>query len=65
MVFYHGDDKNRILDDAVNQTRPMKALELGLDFGYSSVRIARLLPEGGKLISIDVNRKATYEYNKK
>jgi len=31
----------------------MKALELGCDCGYSTIRIARLMPEGGKLISTD------------
>jgi len=35
----------------------MKALEIGLDYGYSSVRIARLLPEGGKLFSLDPSTK--------
>ena len=38
-----GDVKGKILDDAVNQTKPMKALELGTYCGYSSVRIGRLL----------------------
>jgi catechol O-methyltransferase len=31
----------------------MKALEIGVDYGYSSVRIARLLPKGSKLISFE------------
>jgi predicted O-methyltransferase YrrM len=35
----------------------MKALELGLDYGYSSIRIARLLPEKARLISICVNSR--------
>ncbi len=33
----------------------MKALELGFDFGYSSITIARLLPPEGRLISLDWN----------
>ncbi len=52
-----GDVKGKILDDAVNQTKPMKCLELGTYCGYSSVRIGRLLGEGSKLISLDVNEK--------
>jgi catechol O-methyltransferase len=35
----------------------MKALELGTYCGYSSIRIARLLPKDAKLISLDVNKK--------
>jgi catechol O-methyltransferase len=49
--------KGEIIDEAVRNTKPMKALEFGCDCGYSSVRIARLLPKGGKLISIDKNKK--------
>ena len=51
-----GDRKGVILDKAVNERRPMKALELGTYLGYSSIRIGRLLPEDGRLISIDKNK---------
>lgn len=43
-----------ILDAAVASAQPIQlALELGTYCGYSAVRIARLLPPGGKLFSVD------------
>jgi catechol O-methyltransferase len=52
-----GNRKGRVLDDAVKMKKPMKALELGTYCGYSSIRIARLLPKGAKLITLEVNKK--------
>ncbi|KAM8934378.1 catechol O-methyltransferase A-like [Pelodytes ibericus] len=50
-----GDLKGQILDAVVLETRPRWALELGTYCGYSTVRIARLLPPGAHLISIEMN----------
>ena len=52
-----GDRKGKVLDNAVSWKKPMKALELGSYCGYSSIRIARLLPKGAKLYSLEVNKK--------
>lgn len=41
------------LDEAVRRTRPSLVLELGTHCGYSSVRMLRLLPPGGKLITVE------------
>ncbi|XP_053330242.1 catechol O-methyltransferase-like [Spea bombifrons] len=51
-----GDKKGQILDAAVQETRPCWVLELGTYCGYSTVRMARLLPPGARLISVEMNR---------
>lgn len=48
-----GDRKGVHLDKAVRDRAPQLAVELGTYIGYSAVRIARLLPPGGHLISVD------------
>lgn len=44
-----------ILDAVVLETRPRYVLELGTYCGYSTLRIARLLPPGARLITIEMN----------
>jgi len=50
-----GDEKGAILDQAVRRAAPRRALELGAYVGYSALRIARALPTGGHLFSIELN----------
>uniref|UniRef100_A0A4W4DNI0 catechol O-methyltransferase n=2 Tax=Electrophorus electricus TaxID=8005 RepID=A0A4W4DNI0_ELEEL len=50
-----GDEKGFILDSVVSEVSPQTALELGTYCGYSTVRIARLLPPGGHLITLEFN----------
>ncbi|XP_012687439.2 catechol O-methyltransferase B-like [Clupea harengus] len=50
-----GDEKGAILDSVVSEVNPALALELGTYCGYSTVRIARLLPPGGRLITLEFN----------
>ncbi|XP_040261199.1 catechol O-methyltransferase A-like isoform X1 [Bufo bufo] len=50
-----GDKKGEILDTVVLETRPRYVLELGTYCGYSTLRIARLLPPGARLITIEMN----------
>src|ERR1700760_3830317 len=50
-----GDEKGELLDDVVARTAPKRAVELGAFCGYSGLRIARRLPAGGALISIEMN----------
>ncbi|XP_073456113.1 catechol O-methyltransferase A-like isoform X1 [Aquarana catesbeiana] len=50
-----GDKKGEILDAVVLETRPRWVLELGTYCGYSTVRIARLLPPGARLVTIEMN----------
>lgn len=50
-----GDEKGELLDDVVERTAPKRAVELGAFCGYSGLRIARKLPVGGTLLSIEMN----------
>lgn len=52
-LFNVGDEKGPILDRAVEQRAPTRALEIGAYVGYSAVRIAARLPAGGTLVSIE------------
>lgn len=44
-----------ILDSVVSEVNPTSVLELGTYCGYSTVRIARLLPSHAKLITLEFN----------
>ena len=43
----------------VRSTRALRVLELGTFTGYSSISMARALPDGGTIVSCDVNEKTT------
>lgn len=46
----------KILDRLLMEQRPLVVLELGAHCGYSSVRIARALPLGGRLYSVEMDQ---------
>ena len=48
-----GDEKGAILDAAVRRAAPRLVLELGTYCGYSALRIARLLTDGARLVSVE------------
>ena len=50
-----GDEKGEILDAAIRRTQPRRLLELGTYCGYSALRAARVMPAGGRLVSIEFN----------
>jgi catechol O-methyltransferase len=50
-----GDEKGALLDAAVRRTAPQLVLELGTYCGYSALRMARLLPEGGRIVTLEFN----------
>ena len=50
-----GDEKGKILDDAVDRVRPRRVLELGTYCGYSALRIARRMPVDAHLYSVEFN----------
>jgi catechol O-methyltransferase len=50
-----GDEKGKLLDGVIERIRPKNALELGAFCGYSGLRIARKLPKGGRLFSLEIN----------
>jgi catechol O-methyltransferase len=50
-----GDKKGLLLDAELKKKAPQVVVELGAYCGYSALRIARLLPKGGHLYSIEIN----------
>jgi len=48
-----GDEKGEILDRAVRRSSPRLLLELGTYCGYSALRMARVMPSGARLCSIE------------
>jgi catechol O-methyltransferase len=50
-----GDEKGKILDSAVARTQPRLLLELGTYCGYSALRMARVMPRGAGLYSVEFN----------
>jgi catechol O-methyltransferase len=50
-----GDEKGEILDTAIRRVQPRRLLELGTYCGYSALRTARVMPDDGRLYSIEFN----------
>ncbi|XP_060783396.1 transmembrane O-methyltransferase homolog isoform X2 [Neoarius graeffei] len=53
--FSIGPEKGVFLDDVVRREAPHRVLELGMHCGYTSVRILRLLPISGKLLTVEMD----------
>lgn len=50
-----GPKKGQIMDTVVQELCPSMLLELGAYCGYSAVRMARLLPPGARLLTLELN----------
>lgn len=50
-----GDEKGEILDAAIRRAVPNLLLELGTYCGYGALRMARVMPDGARLVSIEFN----------
>ena len=50
-----GDKKGAILDAALKRGQPKTILELGTYVGYSAIRMARELPNDGRVFSVEFN----------
>jgi catechol O-methyltransferase len=50
-----GDEKGELLDDALRRASPQLILELGTYCGYSGLRMARSMPDGARVVSIEFN----------
>src|SRR5437867_12963916 len=50
-----GPEKGKILDDVIRASKPRRVLEIGTLIGYSAIRIARLLPRGGRPACVEMN----------
>ncbi|KAI5624795.1 transmembrane O-methyltransferase [Silurus asotus] len=53
--FSIGPEKGVFLDEVVRREAPLRVLELGMHCGYTSIRILRLLPNSGKLLTVEVD----------
>ncbi|CAF1296473.1 unnamed protein product [Adineta steineri] len=53
-----GDQKGKILDEAIQTRKPKTILELGTFLGYSALRMIRLLPKDALLISVDCDSES-------
>ena len=54
-----GEVEGRFLEFLVRATGARRVLELGTFTGYSSLSMARGLPDGGRVISCDINEETT------
>uniref|UniRef100_A0A668A2D6 catechol O-methyltransferase n=1 Tax=Myripristis murdjan TaxID=586833 RepID=A0A668A2D6_9TELE len=52
-----GPKKGKILDRLLMEQSPMTVLELGAHCGYSAVRMARCLPLGARLYSVEMDQR--------
>ena len=50
-----GPEKGGVLEEVVRQEAPQLALELGTFMGYGAIRIARALPPGGRLVTVEAS----------
>ena len=53
MLINIGDEKGELLDRAIERSSPRLLLELGTYCGYSGLRMARVMPAGARVISIE------------
>uniref|UniRef100_A0A8C5C491 catechol O-methyltransferase n=1 Tax=Gadus morhua TaxID=8049 RepID=A0A8C5C491_GADMO len=56
-ISHIGPKKGKILDRLLSEHSPLTVLELGAHCGYSTVRIARALPLGARLFSVEMDQK--------
>ncbi|MBI2126506.1 MAG: class I SAM-dependent methyltransferase [Thaumarchaeota archaeon] len=59
-----GPKKGKILDDIVKGIKPKLVVEVGTFIGYSAIRMARLLPNDGKIFSIEIDKKYAHSARK-
>ncbi len=53
-----GPVKGQLLEALVKEHQPQRALEVGTLVGYSAILMARHLPSGGKLWTLEINPRA-------
>jgi predicted O-methyltransferase YrrM len=50
-----GPSRGALLDSVVKKYKPKLAVEIGTLVGYSAIRMARLLPKGGRIVCVEIN----------
>ncbi|KAM4622014.1 transmembrane O-methyltransferase homolog [Polymixia lowei] len=53
--FALGPQRGQVLDEVVRRVKPQRVLELGTHCGYCSIRMLRLLPPAGRLVTVEVD----------
>ena len=51
-----GPKKGKLLDAVVRRTKPKLVLEVGTFIGYSAIRMARVMPDRGRIITLEINK---------
>jgi len=52
-----GPIRGVILDEVIREHQPAKVLEVGTNVGYSAIRMARLLNEGGRVTCVEISHE--------
>lgn len=52
-----GPIKGKILERVIKQNKPRKILEVGTLYGYSAIFMASLLPEDGRVMTIEIDHE--------
>lgn len=53
-----GPVKRRVLEGVMGEHKPGRILEVGTLFGYSAIAMARLLPDDGKVTTMEMDQKS-------
>jgi predicted O-methyltransferase YrrM len=51
-----GPIKGRIITEIIKKNNPKTVLEIGALYGYSAILMANILPQGGKVITIELDK---------
>jgi predicted O-methyltransferase YrrM len=51
-----GPVKGRIITEIIKKNNPKSVLEVGALYGYSAILMANILPQGGKVITIELDK---------
>ena len=51
-----GPIKGKIITEIIKKYNPKTVLEIGTLYGYSAILMANILPEGGKVVTIELNK---------
>lgn len=52
-----GPIKAKVLETVIRKNQPLKILEIGTLYGYSAIFMASLIPEEGRVLTIEIDRE--------
>lgn len=53
-----GPQKGKVLEQIVKSEKPKRILEIGTLIGYSSILMARHLPKGGEIVTVEIDKES-------